>query len=147
MVFIQCSPKCSASCLQYMLTLDWYLVHRFQKHKLPAVVAALMWLTLLGPTDRTSFRLGGPELILREAEWFWQVRTCMHHKFQFCYLFMHFLSNRVRSRNLYVGNAISITPLAQVCAQRALTDILVLDHPYGSENWRYVHNLQSLVRC
>ena len=99
-----------------------------------------MWLTLLGPTVRTPFCLGGPELILREAEWFWHVRTCMHDKFQFCYLFTRFLSNRERSGNLFVGSAISITHFAQVCAQRAWTDILVLDRPSGSENWRYVHS-------
>ena len=64
----------------------------------------------------------------------------MKDKIQFLYFFMCFLSNHGRSVNLFVGSAISITHFAQVCAQRALRDILVLDHPFGSENWRYVHS-------
>ena len=62
----------------------------------------------------------------------------MGGRLQFLYFFMCFLSNHGRSVNLFVGSAISITHFAQVCAQRALRDILVLEHPFGSENWRYV---------
>jgi hypothetical protein len=105
-----------------------------------------MWLTLLGPVDRAPLCLGGHELIVKEAEWLWEVRTCMNDKIQFLYFFMCFLSNHERSGNLFVGSAISITHFAQVCAQRAWRGILVLDHPFGSENWRYVH-FESLTRC
>ena len=79
-------------------------------------------------------------MILREAEWFWQVRIWMDDRFQFCYLFKHFLSDRGRSGSVFVGSAISITHFSQVCAQRVWTDLLILDHPFGSENWRYVHS-------
>ena len=96
-----------------------------------------MWLTLLGPIDGTPSRLG-LELILREAEWFWQVRTRMNDKIHFLYLFTGFLSNHGRSGNVFVGSAISVTHFTQVCAQKAWTDISVLDRPFGSENWRYV---------
>jgi len=99
-----------------------------------------MWLTLLGPIDRAPLRLGSHEPIVQEAEWLWEVRTCMNDKIQFLYIFMRFLSNHGRSGNLFVGSAISITHFAQVCAQRAWRVILVLDHPFGSENWRYVHS-------
>ena len=53
---------------------------------------------------------------------------------------MCFLSNHGRSVNVFVGSAISTAHFAQVCAQRVLRDILVLDHPFGSENWRCVHS-------
>ena len=56
------------------------------------------------------------------------------------YFVVHFLSDDGRSDNLFVGSAISITHFAQVCAQRACGGILVLDHPFGWENWRYVHS-------
>ena len=142
MVFIQCSPKCSASCLRYMLTLDPYLVHRFQKHKLPAVAAALMWLSLLCPIDDPPLhmRLEGYLLIAREAQWLWKVRRSMDNKNQFLYYFMRFLSNHERSGNLFVGSAISTAHFAQVCAERAWRGILVLDHQFMSENWGYVHS-------
>ena len=64
----------------------------------------------------------------------------MKDEIQFLYFFMYFLSDHGRSANLFVGSAISITHFAQVCAQRAWTDILVLDCSYGSENWRYAHS-------
>ena len=101
-----------------------------------------MWLTLLGPIERAPWRSGGHELIVREAEWFWDVQTCMNLKdnVQFLYFFLRFLSNHGRSGNIFVGSAISITHFAQVCAQRAWKGIVVLDHRFGSENWRYVHS-------
>ena len=123
-----------------MSVLDRYLVHRFQEHKLPAVAAALMWLTLLGPIAPAPWRLGGRTLMLREAEWFWEIRTWKKGETQFLFIFTSFLSNHKRSGNLLVGSAISITHSAQVCAQKAWTGILALDHPFGSENWRYVHS-------
>ena len=97
-----------------------------------------MWLTLLGPIDRVLMRLEGYQLIVREAEWLWEVRTCMDDKIPFMYFFMCFLSNYRRSGNLFVGDATSITHFAHACAQRAWRGISVLDHPFGSENWRYV---------
>ena len=121
-----------------MSVLDWYLIHRFQKHKLPAVTAALMWLTLLGPNGRVPMCLGGPQLIVQEAEWLWELQTCMEDKTLFLYFFMCFLSSHGRSGDCFVGSAISTTHFAQVCAQRAWRGILVLDHPFGSENWRYI---------
>ena len=100
-----------------------------------------MWLTLLSPTlDCALLRLGGHELILQEAEWLWNVRTRMNDEIQFLYFFMCFLSNHGRSGNLFVGSAISTTHFAQVCAQRAWRGILVLNHPFSSENRRYVHS-------
>ena len=85
-------------------------------------------------------RLGGDQLIVQEAEWLWEVQTSMGDKTPFLYFFMCFLSSHGRSGNLFVGSAISITHFAQVCAQRAWTGISVLDHPFGSENWRYVRS-------
>ena len=64
----------------------------------------------------------------------------MNDKDQFLYFFMHFLSDHGTSGNLFVGSATSIAHFAQVCVQRAWRDILVLDHPFGSENWMYVHS-------
>ena len=64
----------------------------------------------------------------------------MTNKIQFLYVFMRFLSDHRRSGNLFVGSAISITHFAQVCALRAWRGISVLDHPFGSENWKYVHS-------
>ncbi|EDR06986.1 uncharacterized protein LACBIDRAFT_328394 [Laccaria bicolor S238N-H82] len=67
----RCSSECSDLCFRYTSVLDRYLVHRFQKHKLPPVAAALMGLTLLGPIERAPWRSGDHELIVREADWFW----------------------------------------------------------------------------
>lgn len=97
-----------------------------------------MWLTLLGPT--VDWRLGRHELILQEAERFWEVRIHMKDEIQFLHFFMRFLSNRGRSGDLFVGSAISTAHFAQVCAQRAWRDILVLSHPLSSENRTYVHS-------
>ena len=99
-----------------------------------------MWLTLLVPVHPEQLRLGCHDFPVQGAEWFWGVRGCLKDKIQFLYFFMCFLSNPGRSVNLFVGSAISITHFAQVCAQRALRDILVLEHPFGSEIWRYVHS-------
>ena len=99
-----------------------------------------MWLTLLTPIERPPLRWGGYKLITRQAAWFWKLRTQMDDEIQFLYFFMHFLSNHGRSGNLFIGNAISITHFAQVCAQRAWRDISVLDPSFGSENWMYVHS-------
>ena len=99
-----------------------------------------MWLTLLSPMERPPLRWGGDKLILQEAAWFWNARIQMNDKIQFLYLFMRFLSDDRRSGNIFVGNAISITHFALVCAQRVWRDISVLDHPFGSENWMYVHS-------
>ena len=99
-----------------------------------------MGLTLLSPIECPPLRWGGDKLILREAAWFWDVRKQMNDKTQFLYLFMGLLSNHARSGNLFVGNAISITHFAQGCAQTAWRGITFLDHPFGSENWRYVHS-------
>ena len=129
--------------MRYTSVLDQYLVHRFQKHKLPAVAAALMWLTLLVPMERAPWRLEGHELIAREAEWVSDVRTFTNDEIQFRYFFKCFLSNPGRSGNIFVGRAITITHFAQVCAQRAWRGISVLDHPSGSENWRYIHSAIS----
>ena len=96
-----------------------------------------MGLTLLGPI---RLSLEGLTFIVQEAEWLWVDQTLMKDKVQFLYLFMGFLSNHGRSGNVFVGSAISIAHFAQVCAQKAWTGILVLDHPFGSENWRYVHS-------
>ena len=96
--------------------------------------------------DPEPLRLGSHEFPVQGAEWFWEVRRYMEDKIQFLSFFMCFLSNYGRSVNLFVGSAISITHFAQVCAQRALRDILVLDHPFGSENWRYVHSAIPYAR-
>ena len=101
-----------------------------------------MWLTLLVPIQR-AWRLDGHGLIAREAEWVWDVRTSMNDEIPFRYFFMCFLSNHARSGNIFVGRATTITHFAQVCAQRAWRGISVLDHPSGSENWRYVHSTIS----
>ena len=98
-----------------------------------------MWLTLLSLIERPSSPWGGDKLVLQEAAWFLNVRQ-MDDKIQFLYLFMHFLSNHGRSSNLFVGNAISITHFAQVCAQTVWRGILVLD-PFDLENWMYVHSV------
>ena len=79
-------------------------------------------------------------MILREGEWFWDIRICLKDTIQFLYFFMRFLSDHGRSGNLFVGSATSITRFTQLCAQRAWRGILVLDHPFGSENWGYVHS-------
>ena len=99
-----------------------------------------MWLILLCPMNRPPMRWAGDRLMLREVTWFWNLRLEMDDEIQFLHLFKHFLSNHRRSGNLFVGNAISTTHFAQVCAQRVWRDILVLDHPFGSENWMYVHS-------
>ena len=100
-----------------------------------------MWLTLLVSLHRAPMHLAGShELIVQEAEWFWEVGRCMKDKIQFLHFFMCFLSNPGRSANLFVGSAISITHFAQVCAQNAWRGILVSDRPFGSENWKYVHS-------
>ena len=135
MVFVQCNPECSALCFRYTSVLDRHIVRRFQKHKLPAVSVALVWLTLLVSTPPL-----GHELLVQEAEWLLEVRRSMNDTYKFLHFFMYFLSNHGRSGNLFVGSAISITHFAQVCAQRAWRGISVLDHPFGSENWRYVHS-------
>ena len=98
-----------------------------------------MWLTLLCPT-KCLLRWEGNQMILRNAVWFWSAQVEMNDNTQFLYLFMDFLSNHRRSGDLFVGNAISVTHFAQVCAQRVWRSILVLDHPFGSENWMYVHS-------
>ena len=98
-----------------------------------------MWLTLFISMDPAPLRLGCHEFPVQGANWFWAVQRCMEDKNQFLYFFMCFLSNHQQSVNLFIGSAISITHFAQVCTQRVLTDILVLDHPFGSENWRYIH--------
>ena len=100
-----------------------------------------MWLTLFHPVDRAPWRFFWEcGLIVREAVWFWGARTRMIHNAQFLHFFMCFLSNHGRSGNIFVGRAISITHFAQVCALRAWRGISVLDHPFGSENWKYVHS-------
>ena len=97
-----------------------------------------MWLTLLAPIGPEISRLGTHEFPVQGAEWFWEVRRYIEDKIQSLYFFMCFLSNHGRSVNVFVGSAISTAHFAQVCAQRVLRDILVLDHPFGLENWRYV---------
>ena len=99
-----------------------------------------MWLTLSAPIRPVVLRLGSHEFPVQGAEWFWEVRRHMEDKIQFLYFFMCFLSNHGRSVNVFVGSAISTAHFAQVCTQRVLRDILVLDHPFGSENWRYVRS-------
>ena len=61
----------------------------------------------------------------------------MKDEFQFLDFFMYFLSNHGRSGNLFVGNAISTTHFAQVCALRVWRDIFVLS---CSDNRPYVHS-------
>ena len=104
-----------------------------------------MWLTLLAPIELAPLRSEGNGSIVRQAKWLRDIQTCMNtnDKIQFLSFLMHFLSNQGRSGSLFIGSAISIPHFAQVCAQRAWRGILVSDHPFGSENWRYVHSAIS----
>ena len=98
-----------------------------------------MWLTFFGPSVRCGrLPLGDQPLILQEAEWLWRVRRRIKDEIAFLNFLMGFLSNHGRSDNIFVGNAISTTHFAQVCAQRAWRGIS--NHPFSSENRRYVHS-------